>query len=109
MAATAIACSWSMLTEHSVRFNAYRYGRGFYRLPPLPIMYEPKSGKEITVESLEDYYDFDGAAEAGYSTNEPAEVERQDAETWDEARIAVRADDLVKAKALLEKFLELTN
>ncbi|MEP6703789.1 MAG: outer membrane protein assembly factor BamD [Acidobacteriota bacterium] len=107
-AATAIACSWSMLTEHSVRFNPYRSGRGFYRLPPLPIMYEPKTGKEITVESLSDYYDFDGVAQAGYPPVNDEETESEDSKTWNEARSAVESNDLAKAGGLFEKFLELT-
>ena len=44
--ATAMACGWSYITDHSVRFNSYRTGRAFYRLPPLPIMFDRKTGKE---------------------------------------------------------------
>ena len=105
----ALGCGWSLLTEHSVRFTAYRSGRGFYRLPPLPIMYEPKTGKEITVQDLYDSYDYYedvGRSEADISDAEEAESE--DSKTWDEARMAVQSNDLANAKLLLEKFLELT-
>jgi hypothetical protein len=48
-AMTGMACIWSLFTDHSVRFHSFRSGRGFYRLPPLPIMYDSKTGKEIAV------------------------------------------------------------
>lgn len=104
LTATAIGCSWSLLSDHSVRFNAYRSGRGFYRLPPLPIMYEPKTGKEITVQSLNDY---EGRSETeAFVETEP--VETEDSKIWDDARTAVQANDLAKARIDLQKFLDLT-
>ena len=103
-AITAIGCGWSLLTDHSVRFNAYRSGRGFYRLPPLPIMYEPKTGKEITVQSLNDY--------EGRSEDEVIEetdtAETEDSKIWNDARTAAQANDLERARIDLEKFLDLT-
>src|SRR5688572_24283682 len=46
---TAMACVWSLYTDHSVRFNDFRRGRGFYRLLPLPIDYDARTKREITV------------------------------------------------------------
>lgn len=105
--ATVLGCAWSMLTEHSVRFNASRSGRAFYRLPPLPIMYEPKTGKEITVGSLYDYGPFEG----DYGETEPAETaatESEESKTWDDARAAVQENEMSRARHDLERFLELT-
>ena len=58
---TAMACGWSYITDHSVRFNSDRSGRGFYRLPPLPIMYDTKTGKELTVSEI-DNMEYNGSS-----------------------------------------------
>jgi outer membrane protein assembly factor BamD (BamD/ComL family) len=107
-AVTALACIWSLYTDHSVRFNSFRRGRGFYRLPPLPIMYDGKSGREITVNE---------AGETGYSEAE-WEAERHQTiaapltassnEIWEQARLAIQQENLGKAQALLQRFLAMT-
>ena len=104
---TAIACTWSYITDHSVRFNSYRTGRGFYRLPPLPIAFDTKTGKEISVteeysdgyaETIEDYDDW--------SSSDPKPSESDDA--WEKAHGAVENGDLPTARTFLQKFLSLT-
>nr|MBA3353999.1 outer membrane protein assembly factor BamD [Blastocatellia bacterium] len=109
IAATTLGCTWSLLTEHSVRFNAFRSGRGFYRLPPLPIMYDRESGKEITIESQNDFYDYDGpfvfreyAAESEETPKAPGDG------TWRDLQTSIDAVDLKKARTLLEKYLDET-
>lgn len=98
--ATAMACSWSYITDRSVRFNSYRTGRGFYRLPPLPIMYDSDTGKELSVQDL-------------ISNNEDTEIDADSTkisfeELWNQAREAVENKDLHKAKTLFEQYLRST-
>lgn len=50
--AIVLACSWSFTSDHSVRFNSYRTGRGFYRLDPLPIVYDANAKKELTANQV---------------------------------------------------------
>src|SRR5215471_6143216 len=77
---TALACGWSLWIDHSVRFNGQRSGRGFYRLPPLPFMYDSEKGKELTVAQMdEDEYNGEQAYDAerpgeGKSTRDPNKV-----------------------------------
>src|SRR5215204_5052325 len=107
--ATAFACGWSYLTEDSVRFNDSRSGRSFYRLPPLPIMYDSKTGREITANEVEDvlYPSEDANNETDSAKNE------LDADTaariWVEARAAIEASDLPKARVLLHKYLAISH
>jgi outer membrane protein assembly factor BamD (BamD/ComL family) len=107
-AVTAMACGWSYITDHSVRFNSYRTGRGFYRLPPLPIMYDSKTGKELTVTEIEnmqyDEEESDGVAESARSdslTPTPSDI-------WQRANEAEQKENLAQTQALLQKFLDLT-
>lgn len=99
---TALACGWGLYTDHSVRFNTLRKDRGFYRLPPLPIMYDSDTGKGVTVAELE---------ESGRYEDQSTESVSESPDTsgiWNEARAAVQRGDLTKAKALLNKFLTAT-
>lgn len=93
-AATALACGWSYVTDHSVRFNSYRLGRGFYRMPPLPVMYDPKTGKDISVKEI------DAADESGYLDAETAVPD-----LWEKSKQLVQKNDLVGAQAELENYL----
>ncbi len=104
----ALACIWSLYTDHSVRFNSFRSGRGFYRLPPLPIMYDSKTGKEIITNQ---------AGETGYSEAEweykkdtkiPDPLTPSPSEVWEQARVAVQQENLGKAQSLLQKYLAMT-
>lgn len=103
VAATAIGCTWNLFTDHSVRFNAFRTGSDFYRLPPLPIMYDGKTGKEISVQTQTD-------------TVDPYEYEYPDTEskqspgdkTWQEIQDAIQHSTLTNLPTLLEKFLDET-
>src|SRR5688572_20010469 len=71
-AITAVACGWSAFSDHSVRFNDYRTGRGFYRLPPLPLMYDAKTGKEISTRQVEDFdYEVANSDEDSNFTHAP--------------------------------------
>ena len=107
-AVTAMACMWSLYTDHSVRFNSFRSGRAFYRLPPLPIMYDSKTGKEISVQA---------SNETGYAEEESlgnndaalsAPLTANPSEIWEQARIAIQQENLSKAQPLLQKFLAMT-
>src|SRR5437870_5101138 len=67
--AIAMACGWSYITDHSVRFNSHRTGRAFYRLPPLPIMFDRKTGKELSVnDRYDDENNLDGPTRVNNST-----------------------------------------
>ncbi len=106
-AATALACSWSYITDHSVRFNSFRSGRGFYRLPPLPIMYDPATDKEVSTVEMENYLYPEENPEL-----EPIDEKGSTApanEAWDGVRLAIQQEDLGKARKLLQQFLSLTS
>ena len=102
-AMTALACAWSSIDDHSVRFNYERTGRGFYRLPPLPIFVDPGTGKEFSTREVENYL------EADLDDPDAQKKVEQDRESiYDEARDAVEAGNLSDAKQRLEKYLEVT-
>jgi TolA-binding protein len=108
---TAIACGWSSFDDHSVRFNYERTGRGFYRLPPLPIVVDPSTGKELSTRQLEQF-DYglnesdtaDGAPEKD-NPDQPTAPE----EVWTLANSAVEKDELSDAGTLLRKYLDMTS
>ena len=106
---TAMACGWSYITDHSVRFNSFRSGRGFYRLPPLPIMYDKKTGKELSVNEIFDdennLYGQKGDNDQTDSLSLHVESQR----LWDHAQAAIDKLDLNEAQGFLEKLLTLTN
>jgi outer membrane protein assembly factor BamD (BamD/ComL family) len=104
-ASTAVmACGWFLYTDRSVRFNSERKGRGFYRLPPLPIMYDPKTGKELSVaESYESYYD-----EGGETADADGTKKSEEDDLWDRSKAAVDEGELLQARTLLEKYLSVT-
>lgn len=105
-AVTALACGWSYVTDHSVRFNSYRTGRGFYRLPPLPVMYDNKTKKELTVREIENYDYFDyPASEADYADLSARSEEDM---IWEKARTAVQETDLATTQDLLTRYLKIT-
>ena len=65
-AAVVIGCSFSIMTDHSVRVNTVRSGRAFYRLPPLPVMYQKKDGKEVSYSEYQletGWYEIDSETE----------------------------------------------
>ncbi len=99
--ATAMACSWSYITDHSVRFNSYRSGRGFYRLPPLPIMYDRKTGKELSVQDL-------NPENADANQREDDSLTPLTDELWAQAKSAVESNRLAEARSLFQKYLTLT-
>lgn len=102
-AVTALACGWSLYTDHSVRFNTLRTGRGFYRLPPLPTMYDSKTGKELTVAELGEYGDYEEEPSIQSTVEDPATAGPSG--VWHQARIATQQGDLPRARDLLHQFL----
>jgi outer membrane protein assembly factor BamD (BamD/ComL family) len=105
-AITAFACAWGYVTDHSVRFNSFRSGRGFYRLPPLPLMYDRKTGKEISAVEIENYLYPEENPEL-----EPTDDDRtepSESQVFERARLALQQDDVIAARKLLETFLSLT-
>lgn len=107
-AVTGMACMWSLYTDHSVRFNSFRSGRGFYRLPPLPIMYDSKTGRELTVDEAgaTAYSEAEGEAErrpkpSDSLTEGPSEI-------WEQARLAIQQENLGRTQPLLQRFLVMT-
>jgi len=106
VAIAAIACAWSAIDDHSVRFNLLRTGRGFYRLPPLPIMYDPKTKKELTVQEMDNFeYESDD-----YDSNIDIIPTPKEAETaWDEAKMAIDNNQLDVARDRLKEYLELSD
>ena len=99
----ALACGYSLMTDDSVRFNTERKGRGFYRLPPLPIMYDKTTGRELSTRQMSESYTFeDEQLEIdGLGTTSPDVDER-----WNSARTAVDNGDLNEARELLQGYLE---
>ncbi|HKX84163.1 MAG TPA: hypothetical protein VJL58_08085, partial [Pyrinomonadaceae bacterium] len=100
---TVIGCGWSYLTEHSVRFNSERTGRGFYRLPPLPIAVNPVTGKEQSVNETDNYDDYDGSS---YEA-EQAALEGPN-KVWDRAIAANDGNDHSGLGKQLNEYLEIT-
>ncbi len=101
-ASTALACGWSSWTDHSVRFNSERTGRGFYRLPPLPIRYDPSSKKEITASESVDENDWSEQVDEQESSQDDANV------LWESARRAAEQSNLKELESILTRFLEET-
>ena len=108
-AITAIACAWSGMNDHSVRFNDYRTGRGFYRLPPLPLMYNAKTGKEISTKQAKDYDFGDDREWTESNVNETPSTTIETDDVWNQAMAAVDSEKFADAKSLLEKFLTMTH
>jgi outer membrane protein assembly factor BamD (BamD/ComL family) len=104
---TALACGWSYVTDHSVRFNSFRTGRGFYRLPPLPIMFDSKTGKEIAVIDEQSLYMYNQELNEGPDSSAPPELTATD--IWQNAQSAVQTENLTEAEKLFRKFIEITN
>lgn len=98
---TVVACGWSFVTDHSVRFNSYRVGTQFYRLPPLPIVVDHKTGKELTVRETdpEILYAQDYQSDPDV---DPAKI------AWEKAVAAVDNGQLMEARLSLRKYLEIT-
>jgi hypothetical protein len=108
-AIAAIACAWSASDDHSVRFNYNRTGRAFYRLPPLPLMYDVRAGKEFSTKQVEDF-EYDEANYLDVSdANRPPTLNKQADEVWDRAMKAIYSDNFSETRTLLEKFLTLTH
>ncbi len=100
--ATAVACSWSYITDHSVRFNSYRKGRAFYRLPPLPIMYDSKTGNEIYTFQMND------DEEIPDNNEDPDPLKPDPDELWDQVQTSIDHEDLANSRRLLQRFLSET-
>ncbi len=99
---TAIACGWSMLSDHSVRFSV-RSGREFYRLPPLPLRYDPVTGKEQTAAEVGDYSDYE---ESSYEEEQAAFAEP--GKVWEKTIAASDAGDLSGLGRSLHEYLDMT-
>ena len=108
LTSVTLACIWSLFTDHSVRFNSFRQGRGFYRLPPLPIMYDSKTRKEITAHEAGEtgYSEAEWEHKKEHKTSDPLTLSPR--EIWEQARIAVQQENLSKAQSLLQKYLTAT-
>ncbi len=104
---TAMACSWSYITDHSVRFNSFRSGRAFYRLPPLPILYDRKTGKEITTVEVENYLYPEENPELRSDGEDPPAPSESNL-LWDQAMDAAKSGNLGVVQDRLHEFLELT-
>jgi len=101
----AFACGWSYITDHSVRFNSFRSGRGFYRLPPLPTMYDQEKKKELTQQEVENFGYDDGEYDPNsdlMATPDGSDI------AWEEAKTAIDNDQLDAARDKLKKYLELS-
>lgn len=106
-ASTALACGWSYITDHSVRFNSFRTGPGFYRLPPLPIAVDPVTGKEQSVAEIENYYDSMGEGDTTSYDEEQAALSKPE-EIWEKAMAASEASDISSLEKNLRDYLEMT-
>src|SRR4051794_41071522 len=105
----AWGCGWSFYSDHSVRFNSYRSGRGFYRLPPLPIMYDAKRNKELTVAEIdEDQYNGEQLPASTPHTDTNLLI-RDPAEIWQEVRQNLDQENLTQVKQLLGQYLKVTS
>jgi TolA-binding protein len=106
-AATVIGCGYSIITDRSVRFNSLRTGRGFYRLPPLPFMYDKATGRELSTKEIETgNYASEEAWDVRYAREQ--EVANEIDDTWNRALVAVDQGSLEQAQTELTKFLDLT-
>ncbi|HMQ05525.1 MAG TPA: outer membrane protein assembly factor BamD [Pyrinomonadaceae bacterium] len=103
---TSIGCGWSFLTDNSIRFNSRHIGRGFYRLPPLPIEYDPVTKKERSTIEVENYYDIE--TEDDDWAIGPKGQDRPD-DTWEAIRRSIDDGKLRGIESLLDKFLEQTH
>lgn len=100
---TALACGWSFWTDHSVRFNSMRTGRGFYRLPPLPLRYDHENRKELTALQI---MDDDYWSEERYTEDES---DTSDENThWTEALEALKRGDVQSLESALRQYLHET-
>jgi outer membrane protein assembly factor BamD (BamD/ComL family) len=107
-AVTALACIWSLYTDHSVRFNSFRKGRGFYRLPPLPIMYDSKTGKEIYYNTMNASFYSEGEEYAIKEPGSPNPFNPNADDLWEQARTAQQLGKLNQVQALLQQYLKST-
>jgi outer membrane protein assembly factor BamD (BamD/ComL family) len=95
------ACSWNFTTDHSVRFNSNRTGRGFYRLEPLPIMYDTESGRELSVREM-------NPDDADYRDDEPLDQAAENEKIVELVGKAISETNLSEAESLLKKLLDTT-
>ncbi len=108
---TGLACAWSSFDDHSVRFNYERTGRGFYRLPPLPIVVDPKKEKELSTRQVEQFdYDLnDSDTVDGAPQTADSDQRTKWDEVWLQAESAIEKGDLSDAGTLLRKYLDMTS
>lgn len=105
LAAVAVAaCGWNYLTEHSVRFNNTRTGRAFYRLPPLPSLSDPTTGRELAEEQLDDRDDLGVVPEYELDDGEPTDADN----IWSDTRSHIESGKVDALRPMLTKYLELT-
>lgn len=106
-ASFTFACMWTLYTDHSVRFNSFRKGRGFYRLPPLPIQYDSKTGKEISANDMDAHYGEDPALQAT-ETSAPNPFQPSAEDLSEQIKTASQQQKLGIVQARLQQFLQAT-
>ncbi|MBS1807774.1 MAG: outer membrane protein assembly factor BamD [Acidobacteria bacterium] len=107
-ASVTLACIWSLYTDHSVRFNSFRKGRGFYRLPPLPIMYDRKTGQEIYYNTMDASSDFETKEYTVKEPGPPNPFQPNADELWEQARTAQQLGKLNQVQSLLQQYVKAT-
>ena len=97
--ATVLGCSWPG-TDHSVRFNGYREGKEFGRLPPL-LKYEIANGGKLFSWDADveyDYFDYEERQSRGKNIDA----------LWGGAEGAEHVGDLALLRKNLSEYLDLT-
>ncbi len=100
--AAAMACGWYFSSDESVRFNSERYGRGFYRLPPLPISYDAEKDREIA--NGESTWNEWSTEPSGSSSDQPSKSSL----VWEQATELIGKGEMRAARVGLEEYLSLT-
>lgn len=105
---TSLACIWSLFTDHSVRFNSFTSGRGFYRLPPLPEMYDGKTGRQYISQYQSDTGFFEDEASAPFAQKKIVATKITSEEIWKQANKAEETKDWINLQKLLQQYLHNT-
>lgn len=92
--AIAMSCGWDYSLYHSVRFHYYKDQRKFYRLPPLPDLVDPQTGRW---KSLYDNWTEDHEA---ITTPTPSP------DFWQQAPAAKQQGDGLRTQRALKSFLK---
>ena len=93
---SVFACGWFDGTEHSVRFNHYREGRDFGRLPPLPRSANDESNRLFSWDE----------GEGGESYEDWQARERRLDACWTTAMAAIQEGDIETVRNKLRDYLE---